>query len=384
MGGSSSTKKEQEAEPVAEAKYAEEKATPEAPSAALKQGLAAGTAAVVATHWKKQVEKEKEASGAAPSSEAAPPAPPPPASPETKPAAEGAAGDKKDKEKTKGKGRNKEGKEKGEGKGGKTKDGKGKGKGGKTFELPSGPTGGGAGFRLNVKSLTEETKQEDLKKMFEEHGTVLQAQIKTQDNGKSRGFGFVIMSTEEEGKKAIEAMNGKEVSGKTLVVVPAERRQVPEGTDAADGKGSKGNVAKGKGKDAGKGKGSFDALAQQQQAAAAAYVQQYQQYMYLMASYYQQQQAAAAGGAYPYSPPAGAASGEQQYEGSLKSLSTKKGYGFIVNSETFKLYERDVYVDKDVLPEGAQVADRFIFTVELNEKGHPRAKTCQFALPQNQ
>jgi len=47
-----------------------------------------------------------------------------------------------------------------------------------------------------------------------------------------------------------------------------------------------------------------------------------------------------------------------------------------VCAETFKKFGRDVYFDKTTLPAGAKIADRLRFTVELNEKGHPRVASA--------
>merc|ERR1719506_728474 len=69
-----------------------------------------------------------------------------------------------------------------------------------------------------------------------------------------------------------------------------------------------------------------------------------------------------------------------EYEGSLKSVSAKNGYGFIVCAATHAIYDRDVYVDKEVLPEGSKPPDRVRFTVTLNGKGHPKAATCKLAV----
>merc|ERR1711874_395258 len=149
--------------------------------------------------------------------------------------------------------------------------------------------------------------------------------------------------------------NGKEIGGKALSVAPAERRASTE--EWADG---------GKGK--GKYKAALDPYAAQQQ-----YQQAMMQFwMMQQAAYMQQFQmwgGAATGGA--------AGSGDLEYEGSLKSI--KSGHGFIVCAETFKLYNRDVYIDKDILPVNAQVYDRIKFKVTLNEKGHPRAASASLA-----
>ena len=63
----------------------------------------------------------------------------------------------------------------------------------------------------------------------------------------------------------------------------------------------------------------------------------------------------------------------QEYEGNLKSISSKNGYGFISCNETKAHYKRDVFVDSSILPEGIQVNDKVTFSLSLSEKGHPRA-----------
>jgi len=73
--------------------------------------------------------------------------------------------------------------------------------------------------KLYVGSLSYETTEDALKNLFSEAGTVTSATIITDKiSGRSKGFGFVEMSTEEEAKKAVEIFNGKELEGRNLVV----------------------------------------------------------------------------------------------------------------------------------------------------------------------
>mmetsp|Transcript_123254 Transcript_123254/g.345014 ORF Transcript_123254/g.345014 Transcript_123254/m.345014 type:complete len:122 (-) Transcript_123254:632-997(-) len=95
--------------------------------------------------------------------------------------------------------------------------------------------------------------------------------------------------------------------------------------------------------------------------------------------------AAAAAQAAAYSTPAAAygaspsfgvpssSGGPGMYDGTLKSLSEKNGYGFIVCEGTFSQYKRDVYVGQQDLPESAKVGDILRFEVSLNAKNHPKA-----------
>jgi len=73
--------------------------------------------------------------------------------------------------------------------------------------------------KLYVGSLSYDTKEDDLKDLFSEAGTVSSATIiMDKFSGRSKGFAFVEMSTEEEAKKAIETLNGKELDGRNIVV----------------------------------------------------------------------------------------------------------------------------------------------------------------------
>ena len=63
------------------------------------------------------------------------------------------------------------------------------------------------------------TTEKELEELFAESGTVTSvAIIKDRDSGQSKGFGFVEMSTDDEAKAAIQALNGKEVGGRSLMV----------------------------------------------------------------------------------------------------------------------------------------------------------------------
>lgn len=73
--------------------------------------------------------------------------------------------------------------------------------------------------RLYVGGLSYNTTNDSLKGAFEQAGTVVSATVITDRmSGRSRGFGFVEMSTDDEAAKAIELFNGKELEGRTVVV----------------------------------------------------------------------------------------------------------------------------------------------------------------------
>jgi cold-inducible RNA-binding protein len=82
------------------------------------------------------------------------------------------------------------------------------------------------GKKLYVGNLSYDTTDSALEQMFAAHGNVQSAQvIMDRDTGRSKGFGFVEMSTEQEAQAAISATNGKEVDGRTLTVNEARPRE---------------------------------------------------------------------------------------------------------------------------------------------------------------
>ena len=73
--------------------------------------------------------------------------------------------------------------------------------------------------KLYVGSLSYDTVEATLKDTFGQAGSVTSATVITDRmTGRSKGFGFVEMSTDEEAQKAIEMFNGKELDGRTIVV----------------------------------------------------------------------------------------------------------------------------------------------------------------------
>ena len=82
------------------------------------------------------------------------------------------------------------------------------------------------GSKLYVGNLSYDTTSSDLNTMFAPHGTVNSAEvIADRETGRSKGFGFVQMSTDEEAKAAIAALSGKEVDGRALTVNEAKPRE---------------------------------------------------------------------------------------------------------------------------------------------------------------
>lgn len=77
--------------------------------------------------------------------------------------------------------------------------------------------------KLYVGNLSFDTTTQDLETLFGECGTVESTNIiEDRDTGRSRGFGFVEMSNEEEAQKAIAELNGKDVDGRELKVNEAK------------------------------------------------------------------------------------------------------------------------------------------------------------------
>lgn len=295
--------------------------------------------------------------------------------------------------------------------------------------------------QLCVRNLTRECTSETLKELFQSFGALTHVDVKKGPDGLCRGFGFVSFSSKEAATQAIAGVNNKKMGGKNLVVVFSDHQQGTTKTerDGEKGKGggkskavpvvsdaTKGKVAEAGGK--GKSKaappapiatdpqypyGYNHALLQQmyanqayspqahsayspqahsaqafQQVMQAQIMQAHAQALSAQAYYSQLANQAVVPGASAISaaaidqeqpqPAAQVKVGEgRQYEGVLKSISTKKefkrGYGFISCNETKTTLKRDVFVDADLLPEGLQVGDKVIFTLALSEKGHPRA-----------
>jgi RNA recognition motif-containing protein len=81
-------------------------------------------------------------------------------------------------------------------------------------------------MKLYVGNLSFQTSSDDLQELFAQAGTVESVSIiEDRDTGRSRGFAFVEMSSSEEGQKAIEQFNGKEVNGRNLNVNEAKPRE---------------------------------------------------------------------------------------------------------------------------------------------------------------
>jgi cold-inducible RNA-binding protein len=80
--------------------------------------------------------------------------------------------------------------------------------------------------KIFVGNLTFDTTSADLQTLFSEHGTCESATVVTdRDTGRSRGFGFVEMSSASEADKAISTLNGRDVGGRQINVSEAKSRE---------------------------------------------------------------------------------------------------------------------------------------------------------------
>jgi RNA recognition motif-containing protein len=80
--------------------------------------------------------------------------------------------------------------------------------------------------RIYVGSLPYETTSQDLIDLFGQVGQVVSATVITdRDSGRSKGFGFVEMSNDQEARKAIDQLNGASLGGRTIVVNEARERR---------------------------------------------------------------------------------------------------------------------------------------------------------------
>jgi len=94
--------------------------------------------------------------------------------------------------------------------------------------------------KLYIGNLSYDTSEEELKEIFAEVGAVESVSIiKDKFSGRSRGFGFVEMSNDEDADKAVEMFNKKDVGGRNLIV--NEARPMTERPPSRGGRGSERN-----------------------------------------------------------------------------------------------------------------------------------------------
>src|SRR5216110_3188634 len=111
------------------------------------------------------------------------------------------------------------------------------------------------GKKLYVGNLSYEVDSSELEQLFAAHGQVVSAQIiNDRDTGRSKGFGFVEMGTDEEAQAAIAALNGQQHGGRALTVNEARPRE-ERGPRSGGGGGGGGGYGGGGG--GGGGRGGF-------------------------------------------------------------------------------------------------------------------------------
>jgi RNA recognition motif-containing protein len=104
------------------------------------------------------------------------------------------------------------------------------------------------GKKLYVGNLSYQVDSSELEQLFAQHGTVVSAQIiNDRDTGRSKGFGFVEMGTDEEAQAAIGALNGQEHGGRALTVNEARPREERSGGGGGGGRGGFGGGGGGRG-----------------------------------------------------------------------------------------------------------------------------------------
>ena len=102
------------------------------------------------------------------------------------------------------------------------------------------------GTRLYVGNLPYSVTELELRDLFSSMGTITEAKIVTdRDTGRPRGFGFVEMSTEDEARKAIEELNGRDLQGRPMAVKEAEDRRGGGGGGGGRGFGGGGGGGRG-------------------------------------------------------------------------------------------------------------------------------------------
>ena len=96
-------------------------------------------------------------------------------------------------------------------------------------------------MNIYVGNLSYSTQDDDLNEAFAQYGEVQEARvIQDRESGRSRGFGFVEMTNDEEARKAIEALNGADLQGRKITVNearPKERRPAGGGGGGRGGGG---------------------------------------------------------------------------------------------------------------------------------------------------
>jgi RNA recognition motif-containing protein len=115
------------------------------------------------------------------------------------------------------------------------------------------------GSKLYVGNLSYDLTGSDLEQLFAQHGTVQSAEIiSDRETGRSKGFGFVQMGSDDEAQAAIAALNGQDHGGRALTVNEAKpREERPRGGGGGGGRGGYGGGGGRSGGGGGGGRGGF-------------------------------------------------------------------------------------------------------------------------------
>jgi RNA recognition motif-containing protein len=90
--------------------------------------------------------------------------------------------------------------------------------------------------RLFIGNLSFDTNELELRDLFAQNGTVVDLKVVTdRETGRSRGFAFVEMSSQDEATTAISELNGREFGGRTIKVNEAEERGARTGSGSGSG-----------------------------------------------------------------------------------------------------------------------------------------------------
>ena len=97
-------------------------------------------------------------------------------------------------------------------------------------------------MNIYVSNLSFNTSDAELNELFSTFGEVSSAKVITdRETGRSRGFGFVEMPSEDEGKDAMLGLNNKEVEGRAMSVSVAKEREERSGNGGGGSRGGYGN-----------------------------------------------------------------------------------------------------------------------------------------------
>ena len=104
------------------------------------------------------------------------------------------------------------------------------------------------GKKLYVGNLSYRVSSSDLEQLFTSYGSVQSAEvISDRDTGRSKGFGFVEMSSDAEARAAIDALHDQEHEGRRLTVNEARPREPRPGAGSGGWRGGNGGLGGGRG-----------------------------------------------------------------------------------------------------------------------------------------